>query len=259
MAWVLAVDTGNTLTRLAAVADGEMLALARLPTMAADFSDLVASFVKRLRAACNKPPLAVGISCVVPELTAILEGAVVDAGGSVVTIGPENGIGLLTVYRPPEALGSDRFANAMAAWECFGAPCIAVDLGTALTVEVVDTEAVLCGGVLFPGLEAASTALVGSTARLASVPLRQRVGAIGESTEAGIAAGLGHGFPALIEGLLARIREELGCEAPGVLTGGGVHSLPILPQGIQLWDPHLTLRGIASLAGASLGRGSRAC
>ncbi len=258
MAWVLAVDTGNTVTRLAAVANGEVLALARLPTRATDFPDLVAGFVERIRAGRNKPALAVGISCVVPELTAILEEAVVDSGGVVVTIGPENGTGLVTAYRPLEALGSDRFANAMAAWECLGAPCIAVDLGTALTVEVVDTEAVLRGGVLFPGLEAANAALVGSTARLAPLSLCQRVGVIGGSTAAGIAAGLGYGFPALIEGLLARIREELSYEAPGVLTGGGVRSLAILPQGIQLWDPHLTLRGVASLAGASLARGLHA-
>jgi len=251
-AWILAADSGNTVTRLAAVADGEVVALARWPTGAEGSSAGLGHLVDRLVARLGKMPEAVGIACVAPGLAPAIEEAVSRTQAPVVHVGARTPVELTIAYRPPEDLGPDRLANAVAAWQRFGAPCVAVDLGTALSLEVVDGAGVLRGGALFPGLEAAGRALSDATAQVIFSGREPVDSALGEATDSAIAAGLGYGFPGVIEALLGRIRSELGSQAPAVLTGGGARWLPVFPGGIQAWDPHLTLRGIALLAGAAV-------
>lgn len=255
MAWILAVDAGNTVTRLAAVSDGEVAALARLPS-ADDDPQGLATALGRLQALQGEPPVAAGISCVVPDRLAALRAAVGEQA-PVTEVGPETAAGLRIAYAPAESLGPDRIANAVAARDRLGIPCIAVDLGTALTVEVVDAAGVLRGGALFPGMAAAAEALGRAAARLSLAPHTERASAIGASTAAGIAAGLDYGYPALITGLLEGVRRELGTEAPAVLTGGGARRLAGTPAGIQLRDPHLTLRGVAAIALVESGEKAR--
>lgn len=251
-AWILVVDAGNTGTRLAAVAGGEVVALTRWPSGAEGASAGLGHLVDRLVVRQGGMPEVVAIACVVPGLARAIEEAVARAEAPVVSVGPQTPVDLAIAYRPPEDLGPDRLANAVAARQRFGAPCIAVDLGTALSLEVVDGAGVLRGGALFPGLEAVGRALNDATAQVTFSPSGPAESAIGDSTEAGIAAGLSYGFPGAIEALLERVRCELGSQAPAVLTGGGVRWLPVLPGGIQARDPHLTLRGIALLTGSAV-------
>ncbi len=91
-----------------------------------------------------------------------------------------------------------------------------------------------------------------STARLVPGLAGGDGGLLGDSTAAAVAAGLTHGYPALIEGLVARARQALDSEAPAVLTGGGSRHLQGSVAGITERDPHLTLRGIALIAALSL-------
>jgi type III pantothenate kinase len=251
MAWVLAVDVGNTVTRLAALRGGEVVAVGRLPTAGRDRSALVTRLRDRLLAWLGGAPQVVGIGCVVPAVLEPLRQGLAHLDVPVVTVGPGNQAGLMSAYQPPDALGSDRIANAVAARQRFGAPCIAVDLGTALSFEVVDGDGVLRGGLLFPGVHAAMAALGEATALLGPAAAGSAASVIGSSTGDGIAAGVGWGYPALIDGLLGRIREELGSPAPAVLTGGGVRHLVGAPQAVQARDAHLTLRGIAAIAHAA--------
>lgn len=251
--WVLSVDVGNTVTRLAPVAAGEVMALARWPTGAENPGAGLGRLVDRLVARQGGTPQAVGIASVVPGRAPAIEEAVARMGAPVVFLGPRASMGLPIAYQPPEDLGPDRIANAVAARQRFGAPCIAVDLGTALSLEVVDAEGVLRGGALFPGLAAAARALTDATAGVTLSRSDPVTSALGDSTDTAVAAGLGYGFPGAIEGLLGRIRSELGGGTPAVLTGGGARRLPVLPGGIQVWDPHLTLRGIALVAGSNPG------
>jgi len=251
MAWVLAVDVGNTVTRWAALRGGEVVVVGRLPTAVSDGSALEAGLRDRLVGWLGGAPREVGVACVVPAVLGPLRQRLAALGAPVVAVGPGNQAGLVSAYQPPEALGPDRIANAVAARQRFGAPCIAVDLGTALSVEVVDGDGVLRGGLLFPGVRAAVGALSTAAALLGPAEAGAATRVIGSSTGDGIAAGVGWGYPALIDGLLARIREELGAPAPAVLTGGGVRHLAGAPQAVQARDPHLTLRGIAAIAHAA--------
>ncbi len=251
-AWILAVDAGNTVTRLAAVADGEVVALARWPTGAEGASSGLGRLVDRLVVRQGGMPEAVGIACVVPGLAKAIEGAVARTEARLVHVGPRTSVDLAIAYRPPEDLGPDRLANAVAARQRFGVPCIAVDLGTALSVEVLDGAGALRGGALFPGLEAAGRALSDATAQVIYSGSGPAKSALGDATDSAIAAGLSYGFPGAIDAILERVRSELGSQAPAVLTGGGVRGLPVLPGGIQVWDPHLTLRGIALLTASAV-------
>lgn len=251
--WILAVDAGNTVTRLAAVADDGIVALARWPTGGPGFESGLGYLFDRLVACQGGMPKAIGVACVVPERAPAIAEAGAWTDAPVVSIGPQLTADLPIAYRPPEDLGPDRLANAVAARQRFGAPCIVVDLGTALSLEVVDEAGVLRGGALFPGLEAAGRALSQTTAQVSFSRSAPVASALGESTDAAIAAGLGFGFPGAIDALLERIRSELGYQAPAVLTGGGARRLPVLPRGIQAWDPHLTLRGIALVADSVVG------
>lgn len=248
MGWVLAMDIGNTVTRLAVMNGGAVGPIARLPTEARDFPELVTRLAARLASGEGQGPAAIGISCVVPDRAGTVERVAQDLGAPMVAVGPEASAGLASSYRPPDSLGPDRIANAVAARERFGAPCIAVDLGTALTMEVVDAEGGLRGGLLFPGLEAAARGIDRTTAGVAIHRPGPWDSVIGDSTSAGLAAGLAYGFPALIDGLLERVRDELGTRAPSVLTGGGVRRLAAMPERVQTRDPHLTLRGVALIA-----------
>jgi len=254
MAWVLAIDAGNTVTRVAMVADGEVVAVVRIPTGAPDLRALVEAGADRLRARASEAPEAVGLTSVVPAVSSLLREAVAHSGAAVVAVGPGRTGELVNAYQPAEAMGPDRIANAVAARERFGAPAIAADLGTALTIELVDAEGVLRGGALFPGMAAAAEALGRSTALVEAGLAPGAAPVIGGSTAEGIGAGMVHGYPALIDGLIDRMREELGQDAPAVLTGGGVRHLAEPPAGVQARDPHLTRRGTAVIALAKTGK-----
>lgn len=253
MGWILAVDVGNTVTRLAATGQEGLAPVARLPTAAEDFPLLLATIADRMAVRFGRAPEAIGTSCVVPGRQADLAGLGPHLGAPLVAVSPRHCAGLVLAYRDPASLGADRIANAYAVREGWGAPAIAVDLGTALTLDVVNADGRFVGGAIFPGLAAARQALGASAARLGPGPGWRPERAIGDSTDLAIAAGMGYGYPGLIDGLLARVRGELGGQAPAVLTGGGVAHLGALPEGVQRVDPHLTLRGVAAIAAAECG------
>ncbi|HKJ70472.1 MAG TPA: type III pantothenate kinase [Gammaproteobacteria bacterium] len=255
MSWILAVDVGNTVTRLGVVAAGEVQAGLRVPTAAADYADLLRRGLARL--APSEPPAAAGVCSVVPGRQGLVEETVAGLGAPPVVVGPEAAGGLTIAYEAPETLGPDRIANALAAWERFRGACIAVDLGTALSLEAVDGRGALLGGALFPGIRAARAALEGAAARPIPAPRGRTWRAIGRDTGEAVAAGSGFGFPGLIEGLVAATREELGVPAPAVLTGGGVRGLARWPVSIDACDRHLTLRGTALAAARSAGKNCR--
>ncbi|HKJ89054.1 MAG TPA: type III pantothenate kinase, partial [Gammaproteobacteria bacterium] len=129
-----------------------------------------------------------------------------------------------------------------------GYPVIVVDVGTALTVEVVDGEGRLWGGPVLPGPSAAERALRGSADLLGSRSAAEEAPYLADSTGGGLAAGIQWGYPALIEGLIDRARSALSQPAPAILTGGGAAGLKGWCAGVTERDPLLTLRGIASIA-----------
>jgi type III pantothenate kinase len=194
-------------------------------------------------AAAQLPPLPPGspivLVSVVPAVASVLRAAWSDHPVLVVNA---DTAGLPIAYDPPGALGADRLANAAALVAAHGWG-IAVDCGTATTLTVVDRQGVIRGGAIMPGLGTARASLVNKTAQLPEVPLEAPETPWGTSTVGSIQTGLVHGHVGAIAHLVARMRAELGPEAPVVLTGGWSTLLrPLLPADF-VWAPDLTIDG----------------
>ena len=152
--------------------------------------------------------------------------------------------GLPIRYENPHEVGADRIVNAVAAAERYGAPCLVLDFGTATTFDVVSAKREYLGGVIAPGLAISAEALFQRAARLSRVDVRKPAHLVGRNTQESVQAGLFYGYVSLVEGLVRRLREEIGTDAPVVATGG----LAPVFQGelpfLTAVDPHLTLEGL---------------
>jgi type III pantothenate kinase len=144
-------------------------------------------------------------------------------------------------------VGADRIVNAIAAQARFGSPVIVLDFGTATTFDVVGPGGEYLGGVIAPGPGISAEALFEKAARLHRVSIRKPQRVIGRHTEQSLQSGLFHGYMALVEGLLRRIRDELGHEAPVVATGGMSAVFESELTFVQAIDVGLTLEGLRLL------------
>jgi type III pantothenate kinase len=136
-------------------------------------------------------------------------------------------------------------ANAVAARERYGAPAVVVDFGTSTNFDVVSAAGEYIGGVLAPGIEVSMNALFERAARLVKVDLIAPETAIGKTTESALRSGLVFGFAGQVDGIVTRIRAELGDESATVVATGGLAEL-IVPhtQTVGEVDPFLTLEGL---------------
>jgi type III pantothenate kinase len=147
----------------------------------------------------------------------------------------------------PSEVGADRLVNAAEAFRRFGGPVIVVDMGTATKIEAIDAAGHFLGGVIAPGLGVSMESLTSRAARLYAVPLRLPDRAIGPNTIHAVQAGVVTGHLAMIEGMVARVRRELGGADRIVLTGGFSHAIA---GGSTLFTdivPNLVLDGLAAL------------
>jgi type III pantothenate kinase len=150
----------------------------------------------------------------------------------------------------PHTLGADRAVNAIAAHDKHGGDLIVVDFGTATTFDVVDFHGAYKGGIIAPGINLSLDALVSNTAKLPRIAIESphSGSVIGRNTEDQMLIGVFWGYVAMIEGLITRMRAEIGRPAQVVATGG----LAVLfNQNTTIFDhvdPDLTLEGLAVLA-----------
>jgi type III pantothenate kinase len=150
----------------------------------------------------------------------------------------------------PKSLGADRAVNAIGAHEIFTGDLIIVDFGTATTIDHIDERGAYKGGIIAPGLNLSLDALVGNTAKLPRIAIAEPASksVIGTNTEDQMLIGIYWGYVAMIEGLITRMRAQIGRPATVVATGG----LAILfnrQEGLfDAIDPDLTLNGLAILA-----------
>lgn len=153
--------------------------------------------------------------------------------------------GLALDYPRPETLGADRLANALAAYHRFGAPVIAVDFGTAVTLDVVDRRGRFIGGVIAPGAAALTDYLHEKTARLPRIALRHTRAVMGRSTMQAMRIGAVRGYVALVRSLLADLKRSLGVRrVPVVATGGYAAWIARQVPEITAVVPGLTLEGL---------------
>jgi type III pantothenate kinase len=150
----------------------------------------------------------------------------------------------------PSTLGADRAVNTIAAHEMHGGDLIVVDFGTATTFDVIDFHGAYKGGIIAPGINLSLDALVSNTAKLPRIAIEspRSNSVIGRNTEDQMLIGVFWGYVAMIEGLIARMRGEIGRPAKVIATGGLALLFDKHTEIFDHVDPDLTLEGLAILA-----------
>ena len=241
---LLAVDVGNTQTVLG-LYEGELLGDHwRLATERAWTGDQLGVFLNGLldlesvQGIC----LASTVPALIREWELLVERWI---KAPLLVVGPGVKTGIPIRYDDPREVGADRIANAVAARERYGAPCIVVDFGTSTNFDVVSQAGEYVGGVLAPGIEISMEALFSHAARLVKVDYAEPPSVIGKTTVGGLQSGLVYGFAGQVDGIVAAIRQELGApEAPVIATGGLASLIAPHSSTIGPVDPFLTLDGL---------------
>lgn len=150
----------------------------------------------------------------------------------------------------PRTLGADRALNTIAAHAKYQGDLIVIDFGTATTIDAVDFNGAYKGGIIAPGINLSLDALVGNTAKLPRIAIRKpdSTSVIGRNTEDQMLIGVFWGYVALIEGLVERMRKEIGRPALVVATGGLALLFDEITDLFDAVDSDLTLVGLAMLA-----------
>lgn len=250
----LAIDVGNSQSTLGLYDEaGTLVHGWRMATNAADTSDMLHS---RLWGYFGKDGLdlgdvtSAGVASVVPVLQRAWHHCLCDILGKAPAIVDATADYGMRVNMPhPQTVGADRIANAIAAEKTYGAPVIVVDFGTATNIDVVDAEGSYRGGAISPGLMLSAGALFSKAAKLASIPIVAPAHALGDTTETAMQSGLVIGAAAQAEGLVSRMKAELGIEDAKVVgTGGLARTVSAATDLFDAVDPDLTLRGIREIA-----------
>ena len=185
------------------------------------------------------------LASVVPPLTSkFIEACTkyLDLDPLVVDAGVKTGVRIL--YQDPKAVGADRIADAVAVKKLYGGPACVVDFGTATTFDGISPEGDYLGGAIAPGVGIAAEALFIRTAKLPRVDLQRPPYAIGRNTVHALQSGLLFGYVALVEGMVARFREELGDGMRVIATGGLARIIAAETSSIEIVAPWLTLDGL---------------
>jgi len=240
---LLAVDVGNTQT-VFGLYDGATLAEHwRVATEEHRTGDELGIMLGRLLDV--KAVTGICLSSTVPALIrAYEEWAARSTGARVLVLGPGTRTGIPIRYDDPREVGPDRIANAVAALERYGAPCIVVDFGTSTNFDVVSPAGEYVGGVLAPGIETSMDALFARAARLVKVDFVEPPSVIGKTTEAALQSGLVYGFAGQVDRIVEQIRGELGAEARCIATGGLAELIAPHAHTVEKVDQWLTLEGL---------------
>ena len=248
---LLAVDTGNTHTVLGLFEGATLRADWRVATRKDMTADELGALLCTLFAGEGLHPKGVDgviVSSVVPDWNGVLAATAQKTfGHEALFVEPGIKTGLPILYENPHEVGADRIVNAVAAVQRFGAPVIVLDFGTATTFDVVNAKGEYMGGVIAPGLGISAEALFQRAARLTRVDIRKPARIVGRNTEESVQSGLFHGYVALVEGLVRRLRAELGAEAKVVATGGLAPVFHAELSFLTAVDPRLTLDGLRIL------------
>jgi type III pantothenate kinase len=240
---LLAVDVGNTQTALALFDGEELTAKRRITTEAHRTGDELGAVLGDLLPLDSIQGIC--LASTVPQLVASYEELAASwARTPILVVGPGTRTGIPIRYDDPREVGPDRIANAVAARERHGAPCIVVDFGTSTNFDVVSAAGEYVGGVLAPGIEVSMDALFARAARLFTVEFVEPPTVIGKTTGAALQSGLVYGFAGQVDAIVERIRGELGHEAPAVGTGGLVDLISPHSATIGAVDHELTLHGL---------------
>jgi type III pantothenate kinase len=245
---LLAVDIGNTNITIGVFNGSKLKATWRVATGVHRMPDEYASLMLHLfeHEGIAASQITDAILCsVVPPVAGVFE-EMCRRYFKVTPVLVEAGIktGVRISMDNPREVGADRIVNAVAAHQLYGGAVIVIDLGTATTFDAVSKEGDYLGGAIAPGIAIATEALFARTAVLPRVELTHPNRAIGRNTVAAMESGIVFGYAGLIEGIVTRIKQELGGKAKVVATGGYAELLAQETPAIDEVNPDLTLIGL---------------
>jgi type III pantothenate kinase len=188
------------------------------------------------------------ISSVVPPSVPIWERTCVKLFGRPPQIvGPGMKTGMPLRYENPREVGADRIVNAVAAYEMFGGPIIAVDFGTATTFDCVSAAGEYLGGVICPGIHISMEALFERASKLHRVEIARPKTVIGKTTTGALQSGLLYGYAGMVDAMVGRIRGELDGSVRVIATGGLARRIARETEVVEEVVPFLTLEGLRIL------------
>lgn len=245
---ILAVDIGNTNIVIGCIENGKNIFMDRLSTnrsktlleYAIDFKSILEIYH------IDTEKIEGGIiSSVVPPVTGVVRSAIEKVTGkSIMLVEPGIKTGLNILMDNPAQVGSDLIVNAVAAIHEYKAPLIIIDMGTATTISVVDENKNYIGGMILPGLKGSLESLVSGTSQLPRISLEPCKRLIGKNTTECMKSGVIYGNAACIDGMIARIQEELKQKATVVATGGLASIVASYCKENVIYDDELLLKGL---------------
>jgi type III pantothenate kinase len=249
---LFAIDIGNTNIVLG-VFEGISLSRSwRLATARERTADelglMVSDLLERAKIATTAID-GVVLASVVPQLT----GPMIEMSKRYLNLTPLNvepgiDLGMPNLYAHPSEVGADRLVNGVAAYEAYGRqrgePLVVLDFGTATTFDAISAKGEYLGGVICPGIQISADALFQRAARLPRIDVRKPAQVIGRTTVTSMQSGLFFGYVGMVEGLVHRLREELGGKAFCVATGGLAEVIAPETDVVDAIDRDLTLQGL---------------
>jgi type III pantothenate kinase len=243
---LLVVDAGNTNIVLGIYRGDELVSSWRLATARERTADEYGILAKQLVGdALHQSLEGAIVASVVPPLNSALAFMVQKYFGiEPMFVEPGVKTGIAIHVDNPLEVGADRIVNCAAAHHAYGGPTVIVDFGTATTFDVVTANAEFIGGVIAPGLNISAEALFARAARLPRVDIRRPDRVIGTNTVVNMQSGIYFGYLGLVDGILARIKEEVPDLKHVVGTGGLATLFAEDSEHIDEVDTDLTLRGL---------------
>jgi type III pantothenate kinase len=245
---LLAIDIGNTNVTLGVFTGDRLHATWRIATAHDRMPDEYGILLVQLIGHRSMRPdeiSGVAIASVVPTLTSVFRQVSRDylaLDPLVVDVGVKTGVRMR--YENPKEVGADRVVDCAAVQAKYGGPACVVDFGTATTFDAISREGDYLGGAIAPGIGIAAEALFARASKLYRVEIAPPPRVIGTNTGLAMQSGIFFGYVALVEGLVARFRRELGDDMKVIATGGLADTVARETSIIQYVDPWLTLEGL---------------
>ncbi|MCI5837065.1 MAG: type III pantothenate kinase [Veillonellaceae bacterium] len=248
---LLVIDVGNTNIVLGLYEGRELKDFWRISTdrlRSTDEYGVLFSNLFHLNNVAMEDVEAIIVSSVVPPLNPTLERMAhryfkVEP----MFVGPGTKTGMNIKYENPREVGADRIVNAVAAYERFGGPLIVIDFGTATTFCAIDENGDYLGGAIAPGVGISVEALFQRAAKLPRIELKKVDSVICKNTIASMQAGVFYGYVGQVDGIVGRMKEELGADAAVIATGGLAALIAAESQTIDYVAPMLTMEGLSIL------------
>jgi len=250
---LLVVDVGNTNTVLGLYEGKKLVHDFRIESSKGRTVDEYHVLIKSLVSLAEVPVDRIGASIlasVVPALSDPVATALRRAfGHKPLVVGPGIKTGMPILYENPREVGADRIVNAIAAFEQTpaGHGCIVVDFGTATTFDCISNKGEYLGGVIAPGMQISAEALFSRAAKLPRTEIAKPPRAIGRNTVHSMQSGIVYGYAGLVDGLVMRLRTELGYPCRVCATGGLAVLMAPEAGSIEHVDANLTLEGLRIL------------